>query len=164
MPHWFAVMAVGATIGFARKLVARYLHGAEIPQILEDPPEVRTVAKLELVEGTHLEVLAALAGALEPAVQGCTVVDDAVRGRHPGQGHEVDVVRIHHRAGAHYTLELTRAWTGPRIDDDARVLLSTIHQALVTHPAIRDVTWHWRQDKGLVVIHDLPVASPLVVS
>jgi len=32
------MMAVGATVGFARKLYVRYRHGTEVAVILQDPP------------------------------------------------------------------------------------------------------------------------------
>ncbi len=158
MVPWLAVVAVGATLGVAKKIVARYLHGTEIPQIHEDPPDVRTVCRVELAEGTPVDVLAALAQALADVLPGCAVSEDAIRAHRPGTSYDVDVIRVRRHATA-ITLELARAWTGPRVGAPDREILTTIHEALVSHPAVRDVTWHWRQDKRLVVVHARPVAT-----
>ena len=160
--HWFAFMAVGATVGFVKKLIARHRHGNEVAQILEDPPEVRTLARFELAEPARArEVLATVGRALAPEVDGWVATADAIRARPPGQAHEVDVVRLARREGALFTLELTRAWTGPDLDTPVRGLLLRIHAALHAHPAVRELVWHWRQDRGLVVGHPVPVAAAI---
>jgi len=159
------MMAVGATVGFARKLYVRYHHGTEVAAILQDPPEVRTLARFTLGAPTRTrELLSMLAGALAPAIDSWVVEGEVVRARRPGAGHDVEVLRLVHRAGAVSTLELTRAWTGADLGDRTRALLVRLHDALVAHDAVTDLSWHWRQDRGLAIGHPLPVSPDLVSS
>lgn len=152
-------MAVGATVGFAKKLYARYRHGAEVAQILEDPPEVRTLARFVLDEpGRARELLQEIGMALSPEVDGWVATPDAIRALPPGSFHEVDVVRLIDRGGALYTLELTRAWTGPHLEEPTHLLLRRIHDVLLAHPAVRAIAWHCRQDRALLTGYPAPLA------
>lgn len=157
-------MAAGATVGLVKKMVSRYRRGAEIPRILEDPPEVRTLARLVLDDPARApEVLAAMAAALDPDIEAWIGPGSVVLARRPGDGEgdeAVEVLRLAQRDDALFTLELTRAWTGPRLGPATRALLVRLHEALARHPAVRELAWHWRQDRGLVVAHPVPVAGP----
>ncbi len=157
-------MAVGATVGFARKLYARYRHGNEVFVILQDPPEVRTLARFSLTGAAEpRDLLAALAGAL-PAIDSWVVEGDVVRARRAGATHDVEVLRLVCRGEALYTLELTRAWTGADLGEPTRLLLVQLHAALTAHPGVTDVAWHWRQDRALAIAHPVPVAPELVAT
>jgi len=157
-------MAVGATVGFAKKLYARYRNGTEVAVILQDPPEVRTLARFTLADpaGTR-DLLAALAGAL-PAIDSWVVEGDVVRARRAGATHDVEVLRLVRRGEALYTLELTRAWTGTDLGEPTRTLLVQLHAALTAHSGVTEVAWHWRQDRALAIAHPVPVAPELVAT
>lgn len=158
--HWFAVMAVGATVGLVKKLIVRHLHGTEVPRILEDPPEVRTLARFRLDHAARArDVLRTVASALAPDVGGWVATDDVVSARPPGNPHDVDVLRLVHRGSDVYTIELTRAWTGADLGQPTRALLVRMHRALAGHDAVRELGWHWRQDRALAVAHPYPVAA-----
>jgi len=162
---WLAVMAIGATVGFAKKLYARHRHGTEVAVILHDPPEVRTLARFTLhAPGSTRALLASLASALAPDIDSWVVEGDVVRARRPRAAHDVEVLRLVSRGEALYTLELTRAWTGADLGEPTRSLLVRLHDALTRHPAVADVAWHWRQDRALAVGHPLPVAPELVAT
>jgi hypothetical protein len=157
-------MAVGATVGFARKLYARHRHGTEVAVILQDPPEVRTLARFTLADPTQTrDLLAALASAL-PAIDSWVVEGDVVRARRPGADHDVEVLRLVRRGDALYTLELTRAWTGADLGEPTRSLLVQLHDALAAHAGVSDLAWHWRQDRALAIAHPVPVAPDLVAT
>ena len=156
------MMAVGATVGFAKKLYARYRHGTEVAVILHDPPEVRTLARFRLDDPARTrDLLTALASALSPDIDSWVVEGAVVRARRPGTQHDVEVLRLVSRGEAIYTLELTRAWTGPDLGEPTRSLLVRLHAALTAHEAVSDVAWHWRQDRALAVGHPLPANEPL---
>lgn len=157
-------MAIGATVGFAKKLYARYQHGNEVSVILQDPPEVRTLARFTLTNaaGTR-DLLGALAGAL-PAIDSWVVEGDVVRARRAGATHDVEVLRLVSRGETLFTLELTRAWTGADLGEPTRTLLVQLHAALTAHPGVTDVAWHWRQDRALAIAHPVPVAPELVAT
>lgn len=158
-------MAIGATVGFAKKLYARYQHGTEITVILHDPPEVRTLARFTLCDpGSTRDLLANLAGALAPAIDSWVVEGNVVRARRPGTSHDVEVLRLVARGNDLYTLELTRAWTGADLGEPTRSLLVRLHDALTRHACVADVGWHWRQDRALAIGHPLPVAPELVAT
>jgi len=159
------MMAVGATVGFARKLYVRYRHGTEVAVILQDPPEVRTLARFTLTDPTRTrDLLSTLASALAPAIDSWVVEGEVVRARRPGADHDVEVLRLVRRGDALYTLELTRAWTGADLGEPTRMLLVRLHDALTAHDAVSDVAWHWRQDRALAIGHPVPVSPELVTS
>ncbi len=158
-------MAIGATVGFAKKLYARHRHGNEIAVILHDPPEVRTLASFRLADPTWTrDLLSSLAGALSPDIDSWVVEGDVVRARRPGTQHDIEVLRLVSRGEGLYTLELTRAWTGADLGEPTRSLLVRLHDALIRHAVVSDVGWHWRQDRALAVGHPLPVAPDLVAT
>ena len=158
-------MAVGATVGFARKLYARHKHGTEIGLILHDPPEVRTLARFTMTDaGVTRDLLTSLANALAPDIDSWVVEGDVVRARRLGSSHDVEILRLVSRGDSLYTLELTRAWTGADLGDPTRSLLSRLHDALTRHAAVADVAWHWRQDRALASGHPVPVAPDLVTT
>jgi len=158
-------MAAGATVGLVKKMIARYRRGAEIPHILEDPPEVRTLARFELEDPAHAPVLlASVARALAPDAVAWVASEHVVQAMHPDHEHAVEVLRLVPRGGSVYTLELTRAWTGPRLGPATRALLVRLHEALASDAAVRRLAWHWRQDRALVAGHPLPVAPALPTS
>jgi hypothetical protein len=157
------MMALGATVGFAKKLYERHRHGNEIAVILHDPPEVRTLARFWLADpGRTRDLLTALARALSPEIDSWVVEGAVVRARRPGAKHDVEILRLGYRSEALYTLELTRAWTGADLGEPTRSLLVRLHAALTAHDAVSDVAWHWRQDRALAIGHPLPVAPDLV--
>jgi hypothetical protein len=163
---WFAVPVAIATIGFVGKLVSRHIRGQLASQALEDPPGVRTIAHFELDERTTpADVLLAVAAELaRDQDQRVEVTADAVRSRpHPLAG-RVDAVRLARRDGGAraraYTLELTRAWTGAMLDDDALALLLRVHDALVSLPGIQALAWHARQDRSFTEQHVFPIEAP----
>jgi hypothetical protein len=161
--HWFAVMAAGATVGLVKKMIARYRRGAEIPHILHDPPEIRTLACFELEDPARLPgLLDDVAQALAPDVEAWATSEHVVKARR--RDHDVDVLRLVHRGEAVYTLELTRAWTGPRLGAAARTLLERVHEVLSGHAAIGALAWHWRQDRALANGHPCPVTPALPTS
>ena len=157
-------MALGATVGFAKKLYARHRHGTEIAVILHDPPEVRTLARFRLRDGSTRDLLSCLASALAPDIDSWVVEGEVVRARRPGSSHDVEVLRLVGRGDALYTLELTRAWTGSDLGEPTRSLLVRLHDALTRHAAVTDVGWHWRQDRALAVGHPVPVTPELVAT
>lgn len=159
------MMAVGATFGFAKKLIMRHRHGNEIPLILQDPPEVRTLARFRLTDParTH-ELLSTLAGALTPEIDGWVVEGHVVRARRPGIEHDIEVLRLVDRGEGVCTLELTRAWTGADLGEPTRTLLVRLHDVLVADDTVDDLAWHWRQDRALAIGHPLPVAPALVAT
>ena len=164
---WFAVPVAIATIGLVGKLVSRHLHGQLAAHAIEDPPGVRTIAHFELSDGAKTaDVLLAVAAELTHDFDDrVEVTVDAIRAKpHPLAG-RADVVRISRRdpRGDAYTLELTRAWTGPVIDEEAMALLLRIHDALVSHASIRELTWHARQDRRFDDKHVFPFDAPLAV-
>jgi hypothetical protein len=158
---WFVVPAAVAIGGFVGKLVARHLRGQAAARALEDPPGVRTIARFELApdattEGVLLAVAAELTRELDPPVD---VIEDAVRARAHPLADTADVVRISRRdpsTGA-CTLELTRAWTGAELDEGAHVALRRIHDALESHPGVRKLAWHARQDRAFADGYAMPV-------
>lgn len=155
------MMALGATVGFAKKLYARHRHGSEIAMILHDPPEVRTLARFTLGDpGRTRDLLATLATALSPDIDSWVVEGAVVRARRPGAQHDVEILRLVCRGDALHTLELTRAWTGADLGEPTRSLLVRLHAALAAHAAVSDVAWHWRQDRALAVGHPLPATEP----
>jgi hypothetical protein len=161
---WFAVPVAIATAGLIGKLVARHVRGQLGAQALEDPPGVRTIASFELDGRTAAaDVLLAVAAELSrDQEQRVEVTADAVRARpHPLAG-RVDAVRISRREGGAraYTVELTRAWTGAMLDDDALALLLRVHEALVSLPGLRALAWHARQDRSFTERHVFPIEAP----
>jgi hypothetical protein len=161
---WFAVPVAIATIGLVGKLVSRHVRGRLASQALEDPPGVRTIACFELDERTRAaDVLLAVAAELSrDQDQRVEVTADAVRAKpHPLAG-RVDAVRISRREprARAYTLELTRAWTGALLDDDALALLLRVHDTLVSLPGLRALAWHARQDRSFSERHVFPLEAP----
>jgi hypothetical protein len=159
------MMAVSATVGFARKLYARHRHGTEIPLILHDPPEIRTLARFELTDAQRTrDLLTTLASALAPDIDDWVIEGDCVRARRAGLTHHVDVLRLVDRGGKLYTLELTRAWTGPDLGEPTRSLLLRLHDVLAADDDVRALAWHQRQDRELATAHRRPVAPTLATT
>jgi hypothetical protein len=157
------MMAVGATVGFAKKLIMRHRHGNEIPLILQDPPEVRTLARFRLGDpASTRDLLTTLAGALAPDIDSWVVEGQVVHARRRGHAHDIEVLRLVDRGERFYTLELTRAWTGADLGEPARTLLIRLHDVLVADSSVTDLAWHWRQDRALAIAHPVPVAPALV--
>lgn len=162
MPWFAAAAAAGAALALAGKLVSRHARGLIGRRAVEDPPGMRTVVRFVIhapVErlGTDprapdqvlLAVAAELARDFDDPLE---LTADAVRTRPRPNAGPVDLVRLARRrvAPPTYTLELTRAWTGIHLDDDARRLLVRIHEALSTSPIVREVAWFARQDRAFV--------------
>lgn len=169
---WFAVAAAaGAAVALARKIVMRHARGLVGQRAIEDPPDVRTVARFELpVSRSTDDVLLAIAAELARDIDGAIeVTADAVRSE--ADGARTDIVRIaaapRHApvddtgavARPAYTIELTRAWTGALLGAHARRLLDRISAALGSLEC--EVAWHARQDRGFVEPHALPYDTPL---
>ena len=174
---WFPLLAAGATVAFAGKIVSRHLHGRLARSALIDPDGIRTVARF--TTGNPTQVLRAVASELS-ADEPLEVTGDAVRGR-SAQG-RVDIVRLASCGPAlpgepvpsgfaseppgeqvplgyaseppgeqvplGYTLTLTRAWTGAQLDSHALELLAQLHAALVG-AGVGELAWHPRQDRDL---------------
>jgi hypothetical protein len=153
--HWFAVMAAAA---FTKKLIARYRRGREVQRILEDPPEIRTLARFELVDAKFSrDVLEAIGVALTTHLGTWHLTEVALVVHRDGAA--IEVVKVTPRGAPVFTLELTRAWTGPRLDVATCDVLLRIHGVLEAHHAVRALAWHGRQDRDLVRAHPLPVAA-----
>lgn len=155
--HWFAVAAAAA---FAKKLIARYRRGLDVQRILEDPPEIRTLARFELVDPSlagHL--LEQLGEALNPQLVAWHATDRAILVRRPPTAPAIEAVRLVARDAPIFTLELTRAWTGPQLGSTARQALARIHDVLSSHPAVRGLAWHGRQDRALADAFPYPLAA-----
>ncbi|MDX2086643.1 MAG: hypothetical protein SFX73_02280 [Kofleriaceae bacterium] len=153
--HWFAVMAAAA---FTKKLIMRYRRGLDVQRILEDPPEIRTLARFELVDPKlSRAVLEDLGEALMPHLGAWHTTAGALVARR--EDASIEVVKVTPRAPPVFTLELTRAWTGPRLDLTACDVLLRIHDVLEAHHAVRALAWHGRQDRALAFAHALPVAA-----
>lgn len=151
---WFAVAAAaGAAVALARKIVMRHARGLVGQRAIEDPPDVRTVARFELASSRSTDdALLAIAGELARDVDGAIeVTADAVRSE--ADGTRTDIVRIT-RVHTTCTVELTRAWTGAVLGAHARALLDRISDALAALGC--EAAWHLRQDRGFVEPHALP--------
>jgi hypothetical protein len=158
---WFVVPAAVAIGGLVGKLVARRVRGQDAVRAIEDPPGVRTIARFELApeataDSVLLAVAAELARDLDPPIE---VIDDAVRARPHPLAQKTDVVRLARRdpASGAYTLELTRAWTGAALGDDAFAVLRRVHDALEAHPGVGKLAWHARQDRAFADGYAMPV-------
>ncbi|HVK88337.1 MAG TPA: hypothetical protein VM513_29660 [Kofleriaceae bacterium] len=155
--HWFAVAAAAA---FTKKLVARYRRGRDVQRILEDPPEIRTLARFELVPpASSRHLLEQLGEALTPQLVAWRATETAILACHPPHAPAIEAVRLVARDASCFTLELTRAWTGPRLGPTARQALARIHDVLAAHPAVRGLTWHGRQDRILADASPYPLAA-----
>jgi hypothetical protein len=153
--HWLALMAYAA---FARKLIQRHRKGNEVGALLADPDHVRTLAQFELADPEHTRVLlVAIASALR--LDGWVVEDMAIRAHRPGTDRDVEAVRLVACGEGHYTLEVTRMWTGAELGAPTRALLIAIHDVLAADPHVLRLGWHQRQDRALAV----PFAAPVAV-
>lgn len=158
MPWFLPAIAAGATLALARKLAARAWNTYYGQYASVDPPGFRTVARIELVDGTTPidDILGTIAAETARHLPGpLELTDDAIRAvLAPGCG-PVDVVRLARRADA-YTVELTRAWTGVPLGEGARRLLACIDDALRTHQPACRVAWFARDDRAFA----RPFATP----
>jgi hypothetical protein len=153
---WFPALAIGATIAFAGKLVNRYRTGQLAHHAIVDPEGLCTVARFSL-DGEPQDVLLAIAAELGSSVEGpLEITQDAVRTPPQSSRGRIDIVRLGHRGGRTYTLELTRAWTGISLDAGVRALLACIHHALASLQVLRDLAWFARHDRELTNPHTLP--------
>lgn len=153
--HWFAIMAAAA---YTKKLITRYRRGLEVQRILEDPPEIRTLARFEMVDPRFSRVvLEDIGDALTPHLGTWRATEAVLVARRANV--EVEVVKVTAREQPVFTLELTRAWTGSRLDVAACDVLLRIHAVLEAHHAVRALAWHGRQDRELLLAHPLPVAA-----
>jgi hypothetical protein len=150
--YWLALAAAAA---FAKKLVARYRHGLDVARILEDPPELRTVARFRLACPADA-LLADLGGVLGLGTWAATAT--TLRTFRGADG-PVDVLRLVPRGADLFTLELTRAWTGLELGPATRTLLARLHAALTDHPAVHDLAWHVRQDRALTDAFPHPLVA-----
>jgi len=170
---WVPLLAAGATVAFAGKIVSRHLHGRLARSALSDPGGIRTVARF--TTGNPTQVLRAVASELAPSAdEPLEVTGDAVRG--PSAQGRVDIVRLASCGPAlpgepvplgfaseppgepvplGYTLTLTRAWTGAQLDSRALELLAQLHAALVA-AGVGELAWHPRQDRDLRDPHAHP--------
>ena len=151
MPWFIPALAATATVALARKLVARYWHGMHGQHAPADPDGIRTVARFRTADIDH--VMLALAASIGRDIEGLEVVEDAIRAR-DDEGTTVDVVRVARRADDVWSVELTRAWTGVYLGDQARLLLHRIDVAL--RSTAHDVDWFARQDRELAAPHATP--------
>ena len=154
MPWFIPALAATATVALARKLVARYWHGLHGHQAQADPDGLRTVARFRTSDVDH--VMLALAASVGRDIEGLEIVEDAIRAR-DDEGTTVDVVRVARRNGDGsdvWTVELTRAWTGVYLGDQARLLLHRIDVAL--RSSANNVDWFARQDRELAAPHATP--------
>lgn len=149
MPWFLPALTATATLAFARKLVARYWHGLHAQHAQADPPGLRTVARFSADDPA--EVLRAIRTSLARDLDDLEVTGDAVRA--PADGTRIDIVRLVRRAPA-WTVELTRAWTGVYLGEQARHVLHRIDVAL--RSCAREVAWFARQDRALAEPHATP--------
>jgi hypothetical protein len=137
----------------AGKIVARFAKGLVGQRAVADPPGIRTVAQFATPASIPIllqTIAAELRHELEPAIE---VIDDAVRLK-PPDGPVVDIVRLTTRSPSTCTLELTRAFTGIALDDNARAVLAKVHVALTAYTC--DVVWYARQDRAFVAGDPFP--------
>lgn len=158
MPWFIPALAATATVALARKIVARYWHGHHGQHAPSDPDGIRTVARFTTPDIDH--VMLALAASLARDLDGLEIVDDAIRAP-DSDDNRVDIVRIAKRDSA-WTVELTRAWTGVYLGDQARHVLHRIDVAL--RSAARDIAWFARQDRELALPHATPYDEQSLVA
>ena len=162
MPWFLPALTATATFAFARKILARYWHGMHAQHAQADPPGLRTVARFSA--DNPAEVMAVIARSLARDFP-VEITADAIR----AQDDEaiVDVVRLGRRApmltggrdsfpvaGATWTVELTRAWTGVYLGEQTRHVLRRIDVAL--RSSAREIAWFARQDRELATPHPTP--------
>ncbi|HEU0032853.1 MAG TPA: hypothetical protein VFQ53_19610 [Kofleriaceae bacterium] len=153
---WFPVIAAGATIAFAGKILARHLNGQLARYAIVDPPGIRTVARFQLAGDEAETILVAVATELSAGLPGpLEITGDAVRTPPSSPRGRVDVVRMRRDAGA-CTIELTRAWTGIHFGDEVRALLSRIHDTLRALSPVRELGWFAREDRDFRMPAPLP--------
>jgi hypothetical protein len=148
MPFWIPAMAAAGAVALIGKIIQRHYNGQLGYSAVEDPEGIRTVARFATADEEQLLVAIAadLTGPIEGPLQ---VTHDAIRTR---EG--VDIVRLS-PCPAGFTLALTRAFTGPQLDSRAVEILGRLHHALVSR-GVRELVWHARQDRELVVPHAHP--------
>ena len=151
MPWFLPVLTATATFALARKIVARYWHGLHGQHAPADPPGIRTVARFT---ATDLDdVMLAIAASLARDLDAVEITGDAIRV--PGEDDApIDLVRVARRDATTFTAELTRAWTGVYLGEQARHLLNRIDVAL--RSSARDIAWFARQDRELAEAHATP--------
>ena len=144
MPWFLPALTATATFALARKIVARYWHGVSAQYAQADPPGVRTVARFS-ADNPH-DVMRTIAASLGRDIDGLAITRDAIR------TDDADIVRL--RREPALSVELTRAWTGVYLGEQARHVLHRIDVAL--RSSAREVAWFARQDRELAE----PFATP----
>ena len=158
VPWFLPALTATATFALARKIVARYWHGLHGEHAATDPPGIRTVARF--TSDRIDDVMLAIATSLTRDLDDLEITEDAIRAP-DAEGRRVDIVRLARRGPA-WTVELTRAWTGVYLGEQARHVLHRIAVALAS--SAHDIAWFARQDRELLEAHATPYDEQAVAT
>ena len=160
MPWFLPALTATATFALARKIVARYWHGLHGEHAATDPPGIRTVARF--TSDRVDDVMLAIATSLTRDLDDLEITEDAIRAP-DAEGRRVDIVRLARRdKTTTWTIELTRAWTGVYLGEQARHVLQRIAVALAS--SAHDIAWFARQDRELALAHATPYDEQAIAS